>query len=78
MAVLSLCGEFGSVLYRNALWDSFVGHFRKMVACSRLRDGGAKSFSNKKCEKRAGAGAFPSRARLISALLVLTRSHYTI
>ena len=26
------------------------------VACSRLRDGGGKSFSNKKCEKRTGAG----------------------
>ena len=26
------------------------------VACSRLRDGGGKSFSNKKCEKRAGLG----------------------
>ena len=26
------------------------------IACSRLRDGGGKSFSNKKCEKRAGAG----------------------
>ena len=26
-----------------------------VVACSRLRDGGGKSFSNKKCEKRAGA-----------------------
>ena len=26
------------------------------VACSRLRDGGGKSFSKKKCEKRAGAG----------------------
>ena len=26
------------------------------LACSRLRDGGEKSFSNKKCEKRAGAG----------------------
>ena len=26
------------------------------VACSRLRDGGGKSFSNKKGEKRAGAG----------------------
>ena len=25
------------------------------LACSRLRDGGAKSFSKKKCEKRAGA-----------------------
>ena len=27
------------------------------LACSRLRDSGGKSFSNKKCEKRAGAGA---------------------
>ena len=26
------------------------------LACSRLRDGGGKSFSNKKCKKRAGAG----------------------
>ena len=26
------------------------------VACSRLRDSGEKSFSEKKCEKRAGAG----------------------
>ena len=26
------------------------------VACSRLRDGGGKSFSNKKCEKRVRAG----------------------
>ena len=26
------------------------------IACSRLRDGGEKSFSKKKCEKRAGAG----------------------
>ena len=25
------------------------------LACSRLRDGGGKSFSNKKCEKRARA-----------------------
>ena len=32
------------------------------VACSRLRDSGGKSFSNKKCEKRAGAGE--SRALL--------------
>ena len=29
------------------------------VACSRLRDGGGKSFSNKKCEKRAGAATAP-------------------
>ena len=33
-----------------------------MIACSRLRDSGGKSFSNKKCEKRAAP--FPSRARL--------------
>ena len=31
LAVLSLCGEFGSVLYRNALWDSFEGHFRMAI-----------------------------------------------
>ena len=61
------------------------------VACSRLRDGGGKSFSKKKCEKRAGAGEgdslpffppppppFPSRAHLIFALLVLICFHYTI
>ena len=29
---------------------------RGRLACSRLRDGGGKSFSKKKCEKRAGAG----------------------
>jgi len=28
----------------------------QVIACSRLRDGGGKSFSNKKCEKRGGAG----------------------
>ena len=27
-----------------------------LLACSRLRDSGEKSFSNKKCEKLAGAG----------------------
>ena len=27
--------------------------FNSSVACSRLRDGGGKSFSNKKCEKHA-------------------------
>ena len=30
--------------------------FLPIVACSRLRDSGAKSFSKKKCKKRAGAG----------------------
>ena len=62
------------------------------LACSRLRDGGGKSFSEMKCEKCEGAGErqggvpffppppppFPSRARLIFALLVLIRFHYTI
>ena len=34
--------------------------FGAFLACSRLRDGGGKSFSNKKCEKRAAATApFP-------------------
>ena len=50
------------------------------LACSRLRDGGGKSFSNKKCKKRGGWGEhpFPSGARLIFALLVLIRSYDTI
>ena len=50
-----------------------------LLACSRLRDSGEKSFSKKKCEKLAGAGEsfspppppFPRRVRLIFALLVL-------
>ena len=29
-----------------------------ILACSRLQDGGGKSFSNKKCEKRAAAGDY--------------------
>ena len=59
-----------------------------ILACSRLRDSGEKSFSKKKCEKRAGAGERRpffspppspfSRARLIFALLVLIRPHYTV
>ena len=67
--------------------------FPPLLACSRLRDSGEKSFSKKKCEKRAGAGErqghffpffspqpppFSSRARLIFALLVLIRPHYAI
>ena len=47
LAVLSLCGEFGSVLYRNALWDSFEGHFRKM-AITQLRRKVGQSASYKK------------------------------
>ena len=51
------------------------------VACSRLQDGGERSISQKKCGKRGGGPfppPFPSRARLIFALLVLKRPHYTI
>ena len=60
-----------------------LGHDdQQALACSRLRDGGGKSFSNKKCDKRAffppPPPPFPSRARLIFAFLVLIRSHYTI
>ena len=59
--------------------------FPLVLACSRLRDGGGKSFSKKKFEKSRGLGRdraaffptppppFPSRARLIFALLVLIR-----
>ena len=64
-----------------------VRNVARHLACFRLRDSGEKSFSKKKCKKRAGAGErqpppppppFPSRARLIFALLVLIRPHYTI
>ena len=54
---------------------------RKELACSRLRDGGEKSFSEKKkCKKRAGAGKGQGATApfLIFALLVLIRPHYTI
>ena len=39
------------------------------LACSRLRDGGGKSFSNTKCEKRAGAGHFSGRHRPLSQVV---------
>ena len=50
------------------------------LACSRLRDGGEKSFSEKKCEKRAGAGERqgPLSQVALVALRVLIRPHYTI
>ena len=83
------------VLKKQAGLMGVAGQMAFSLACSRLRDGGGKSFSNKKCEKRAGLGRdraaeislpffppppppFPSRARLIFALLVLIPSHYTI
>ena len=37
-----------------------------------------KSRSKKKCEKRASTAPFLRHARLIFALLVLIRPHYTI
>ena len=56
------------------------------VRDSLFRDSGEKSFSKKKCKKHAGAlplfspppPPFPSRARLIFALLILIPPHCTI
>ena len=59
---------FMSTLYSHWLDEKEKGKVITL-ACSRLRDSGEKSFSKKKCEKRAGAGE--SSARLIFALLVL-------
>ena len=44
-------GKIGRRLGRKTVLNSY-----QMLACSRLRDSGEKSFSKKKCEKRAGAG----------------------
>ena len=56
---MSLMGHRNYVTnYLNTL-HRFLARGRKCqlsIACSRLRDGGGKSFSNKKCEKRTGAG----------------------
>ena len=41
------------------------------LACSRLRDSGGKSFSKKKCEKRAGAG---ERLACVASVSVWFRS----
>ena len=49
--------SFSWVRTRRLLTRSrLVWLMHQRIACSRLRDGGGKSFSNKKCEKRAGAG----------------------
>ena len=54
--------------------------FTSILACSRLRDGGGKSFSNKKCEKRVGAGErhrhrpLSQVVRILISLLI--SSHY--
>ena len=42
------------------------------VACSRLRDSGEKSFSKKKCEKRAGAGERPGSLPFLATFLAAT------
>ena len=77
-------GALLAVLYFSSLHIYFSARLdfssSPLLACSRLRDSGEKSFSKKKCEKLAGAvpPPFPSRVRLIFALLVLIRPHYTI
>ena len=56
------------------------------LACSWLRDSGEKSFSKKKCEKRAGAGErqhaatapFPKSRASYFRFARLIRPHYTI
>ena len=39
------------------------------IACSRLRDSGEKSFSKKKCEKRAGAHIFALLVLILRTIL---------
>ena len=46
------------------------------LACSRLQDGGGKSFSNKKCEKRTGAGERQGFARFNTFPLYYLRAWY--
>ena len=51
MAALSITNSF------EPLTPGYYSRsFTSKLACSRLRDGGGKSFSNKECEKRLGAG----------------------
>ena len=62
-------------------WQGQNKMVKAWLACSRLRDSGGKSFSNKKCEKRAGAGE-RHRHRPLSQVVVvlislLISSHYT-
>ena len=51
MAALSITNSFEQLTP-----GYYSRYFTSKLACSRLRDGGGKSFSNKKCEKREGAG----------------------
>ena len=56
-SVFCLRGGEWTVTKKNRQRPCIVMMFSQLrVACSRLRDGGGKSFSNKKCEKRAGLG----------------------
>ena len=45
-----------SVLITIVTIINYILRSEPNVACFRLRDSGEKSFSKKKCEKRAGAG----------------------
>ena len=45
-------GHFGGVWHLQTADRRPQTADRRLLACSRLRDGGGKSFSNKKCEKR--------------------------
>ena len=76
-------------LFSSKLRKSAVQRVKKILACSRLPESGEKSFSKKKCEKRAETGErqpffppplppLPSRPRPIFALLLLKRPHFTI
>ena len=67
--------------YGSELWSPYTCAFARKcpahsygvcltIACSRLRDGGGKSFSKKKA-KNAPPPPFPSRARLIFAALII-------
>ena len=50
-----IVGSVGRSTYTSWIWINWC-EAGVPLACFRLRDGGGKSFSNKKCEKRAGAG----------------------
>ena len=50
-----IVGSVGRSTYTSWIWINWC-EAGVPLGCSRLRDGGGKSFSSKKCEKRAGAG----------------------
>ena len=51
-----LKGRDGRIIKRPTKRKETLLNSLDNVACSRLQDSGGKSFSKKKCEKRAGAG----------------------